>query len=515
MPIVTNPRRRETRPLTAVRRRGWSVSSLTPEGWLVVGLTIAAGLLRFSTITSQSFWIDEATTVHEVGLSVGSMLHEIRLNETTPPLYFLIAWVWSRLFGAGELGLRSLSAVAGTALIPIAYACGRELVSRRAGLIAAALVTFSPFLIWYSQEARSYMLFGLLSGLSFLFWARSLRTHARRDLIGWAASSILAILTHFFAGFLIAPEALWLLWTRRDRDMLIALAAVSAGQLAVLPLAIGDSSHPLSWILAFPLFIRIQQIPADFGISQLYKSAALSWGLPAAGILLLLVIGLLALGGSRAARRGAVRAGAVAAFVLLVPVGLAELGHDFVFSRNFIAAWLPLSVLVAAACSGPRVRGPGAALVIALIAGFIWASVKINGDPSYQRPDWRAVAAELGPAHTPRAIIALSGNAAEQPLSVYLPRTQFSYSGLPSSEAPVSVGEVDVVGEPFESVIQPLPAGVHLLGVRTVGGSLVARFALSVPWHLRPTAIGRRASRLVAPEPPERAAILIQPPSGG
>lgn len=482
---------------------------------MVAGLTVVAGLLRFSTLTSQSFWLDEATTVHEVGLSLGGMLHAIRVNETTPPLYFLVAWLWTRLFGAGEFGLRSLSALAGTALIPVCYLCGRELVSRRAGLVAAALATFSPFLIWYSQEARSYMLFGLLSALSLLFWARSLRTASRLDLVGWAAFSVLAVLTHFFAGFLIAPEVVWLLWRRRDRELLLAVAVIALAQLAVLPLVISDSSHPLSWILAFPLSVRIEQIPVDLGASQLYKSAGVTWGLEGAAILLGVVIGLLILGGSRVERQGAARAGALAACVLLVPIGLAELGHDYVFSRNFIAAWVPLSVVLGAACTGRRVRVPGALLVLALLAGFVWASVKIDGDPAYQRPDWRGVAAALGQPRSERGIVALSGNAAEQPLSVYLPRTQFSYSGLPASEAPVSVSEIDVIGEPFETVSARLPHGVSLLGVHTVGGSLVARFRLATPWHLSPFAIAQRASAMVTPRPAERPAILIQPPTQG
>ena len=94
-------------------------------------------MLRFATITTQSFWVDEATTVHEVGLSFGQMLDALRLNETTPPLYFALAWVWTRVFGAGELGIRSLSAVCGVALIPVVYMCGRELVSKAAGVVAA------------------------------------------------------------------------------------------------------------------------------------------------------------------------------------------------------------------------------------------------------------------------------------------------------------------------------------------------------------------------------------------
>ena len=92
------------------------------------------------------------------------MLGLIPQTESTPPLYYGIAWVWARVFGYAEAGLRSLSAVCGVLLVPVAYGAGRKLISPRAGLIAAALTAFNPFLIWYSQEARSYELVALLSG---------------------------------------------------------------------------------------------------------------------------------------------------------------------------------------------------------------------------------------------------------------------------------------------------------------------------------------------------------------
>ena len=84
------------------------------------------------------------------------MLGLIPQTESTPPLYYCVAWVWARVFGYGETGLRSLSAVCGVLLVPVVYAAGAKLISRRAGVIAAAFATCSPLLIWYSQEARSY-----------------------------------------------------------------------------------------------------------------------------------------------------------------------------------------------------------------------------------------------------------------------------------------------------------------------------------------------------------------------
>ena len=156
--------------------------------------------------------MDEALTAYETHSSFGGMLGTVAHVETTPPLYFVLIWAWAHVFGSGEVGLRSLSTLAGIALVPIAFVSARELFSRRAGVLAAAFVAVNPFLVWYSQEARSYMLLAALSGASFLWFNRARENPTGRTLAWWTACSSLAVMTHFFAGFLVAPEALWLLW---------------------------------------------------------------------------------------------------------------------------------------------------------------------------------------------------------------------------------------------------------------------------------------------------------------
>src|SRR5438128_2238498 len=103
----------------------------------VVVLTAAAAVLRFWSLGTQSYWYDEAITVDLVRRSFHGMLAAIPHTESTPPLYYVLAWGWSRLFGTTEAGLRSLSAIFGTATIPAAYAAGRTFVSRRSSLFAA------------------------------------------------------------------------------------------------------------------------------------------------------------------------------------------------------------------------------------------------------------------------------------------------------------------------------------------------------------------------------------------
>ena len=80
---------------------------------------------------------------------------------------------------------------------------------RRAGLVAAAFAAVNPFMIWYSQEAREYMLLVVLcSRLAAVLRPRLAGPEYARSIVWWAVFSALALLTQYFAGFLIAAEGL-------------------------------------------------------------------------------------------------------------------------------------------------------------------------------------------------------------------------------------------------------------------------------------------------------------------
>ena len=56
----------------------------------------------------------------------GSMLSHLSSSESAPPLYYVLAWIWTKVFGTGPVAFRTLSALAGTITIPLVWACGRE-----------------------------------------------------------------------------------------------------------------------------------------------------------------------------------------------------------------------------------------------------------------------------------------------------------------------------------------------------------------------------------------------------
>ena len=105
---------------------------------------------------------------------------DVPTQDTNPPLYFVGLSALRALAGESEYALRFASVIAGVLLVPLLYVMGKRLFSERAGVLAAVLGTFSPFLIWYSQEARMYTLLATLSLASVYLLLRAIDFPADR-----------------------------------------------------------------------------------------------------------------------------------------------------------------------------------------------------------------------------------------------------------------------------------------------------------------------------------------------
>ncbi|MGH2925406.1 MAG: glycosyltransferase family 39 protein [Solirubrobacterales bacterium] len=381
---------------------------------LVVGL---AALIRFATLGPQSLWYDEAVTVTETHGSLGAMFHGVHAVEGSPPLYFIVLWGWQKVVGGGDIAVRSFSALIGTATVPVVYAAARELASRRAAVVAAALAATSPLLIWYSQEVRPYPLLVFWAALSFMFFVYALKRHEPRWLVAWALACAAMLATHYFAVALIVPEAAWLVFrfrAARGRAML-ALAAVAAVGLALLPLW-SDQQGRGGWIGFLPQSNRILAVPQHFvvGLSVPWKMLG-----PLVAFLVVVAVVVALVRSDSGSRRPFWLAGGVglagAALVLLAVL----FGSDFVITRNLLELWLPFGVAVAVALAAPGARGFGPGVAVALCALGLGLSVWNATTPAARRIGWDAVARAIGPPSGER-VIATPGIYEGVPLSLYL-----------------------------------------------------------------------------------------------
>jgi 4-amino-4-deoxy-L-arabinose transferase-like glycosyltransferase len=410
--------------------------------WAVVGLTALGASIRFSTLGLQSYRHDEAVTAGRVlGSSLSQAMHQVWTGESTPPLYYLLAWLWSQLFGVHEAGLRSLSALFGTATIPVAYLAGRELIGRRAGLAVAAIVAVDPMLVWYSQDARAYALLVLLSTLAFLFFIRARVGGRGRDLAWWAVFSALALATHYYAFFPLAIEAAWLLARSRPlRRVLAAVGGVALAGVALAPIALHQAQGKNNdWIASFGMLGRLRETGISFFVGEagLLKHAVVPIVLFAVAVALLLWRG-----GVRE-RRGAAVALAVGAGSILIALGFAAAGQDFVLERNLLPALIPLAVVGAAGIAAPRAGWLGIGVGVALVSYMLAFCVYSDFRPALQRDDWRSVADAIGPPRGPRAILVWEQG--DEPLAFYLGAGETRVKWKQWRHGAVPVSEVDVV----------------------------------------------------------------------
>ncbi len=402
--------------------------------------------LRFATLDLQSYRYDEAVTVGRVlRPSLFDTLSAVPHSESTPPLYYLVAWLWSRPFGTGEAWMRSLSALAGTASILVVYLGAVALpLPRRAGLVAAAMVAVSPVLIWFSQDARAYALVFLLTALSFLFFARARRGGARRDLAWWAACSALALATHYFAAFVIAPEAVLLaLGSRRRRDVALAVAAIAAMGALLAPIALrqADNAHA-GWIGDQPLGQRLERAGAKLAGSDngdehgTRQPGPIPLGVPVA--LALAALALLLWRGEGDERRGAGVAALVGGTAVALPLLLGRFGADYFDGRNLLPAFVPLIVVLGAGFGARRAGRVGLGLAAAFCLCSLVFTLEIDRLPRLQREDLRNAAAEVGAMRPGIAVVAIR-YATNQPLRYYL-GASFATS------TPPPLREIDLVG---------------------------------------------------------------------
>ena len=395
--------------------------------WLVLLAVVPGAVLRFATMDVQSFGHDEAVTAGRVLMpGLADTLAIVDESERAPHLYYLVAWLWSRPFGVGEVGLRSLSALLGTATIPFAYLAARTLVSRRAAGLTAWLVAVSPFLIFYAQEARAYALVAFFGTVALWFFARALREPRVRDLAGWALVSCLALSTHYFAVFPFLAEAAILLWRAGNpvRVALFASLPIVAGAV-LLPLALDQGGAHDAVMSSMPSYRDLATVVVQFAAGERLGVRGVYTLTPAMGALLLAGLAALIIVAGRQRCIGAVASGlvGVAAFVgppLLAAVGGDQLaGEGIVSAKNAIGAVVPLSILAGfglSLLSKTRLQVIAVATICGVMATSVVAS---NFSSGLQRPDWRAVANAVDTS-APQAVVVSAGG--DDPMLYYLRR---------------------------------------------------------------------------------------------
>ncbi len=387
--------------------------------WRLIALLLIAFGLRVYHLDAQSLWNDEGLALYRARLTLSENLSNVIVvppnvptRDTNPPLYFIELSALRMAAGESEYALRFVSVMAGVLLVALLYVTGKRLYSARVGLIAAGLGTLSPFLVWYSQEARPYTQIAALSLASVYLLLRALRfprgadegpaSATWRSWLIWAAwgAVTLAMLASHFNTFLLLPlEGLILaiaMIRLRRREALIVMGGLLLLAAPLIVYAVSRAQTTLDAVFRFrPLDSIAQESLSAFVIGAPHEIFQPLWAvLPG---LMLLTVGVV--GGllSKAWRQSAwlmlayllVPLAAFYAAMFVTPI--------YIGPRHIIFLLPPIYLLMAAGVTliwnRWRVIAWG---VIALQVGLMgwWLTVQFT-DPSYVKQDVRSAACEI------------------------------------------------------------------------------------------------------------------------
>jgi mannosyltransferase len=399
-------------------------------------IVIIAAAFRVYHLDAQSFWYDEGNSARIAERSL-QLIIAGAAGDIHPPLYYIVLHYWRAVFGDTEFALRMLSVVCGVGLVIFTYLLARRLFGPRVGIIASALVALSPFAVYYSQEARMYIMLAFetvvstwaLTGiLDFRFWILdSSATDARASkpktenhklsILVYVLFTAAGLYTQYAYPFVMIGQGVavlvWLAGAEGKRLRTLAIyAAVNVAAIALfapwLPIAIRQVT---SWSVT-PQNYQLGQAMLDayrwlvVGRTLPLEQAALP--LIAIGVLALLgaLIGLLQSKGAPGLRR--VWPTLLMLLLVVTPFALLFVFHLYreAYLKFVLVCVAPLLILTARGIDGladfvtslrglPRRWGWGAAVVVLMVGALVlwWPSLQnLYSNPEYARDDYRGIA---------------------------------------------------------------------------------------------------------------------------
>lgn len=199
---------------------------------------------------TASLWGDEAWAAT---LAVKPILKIIQIvaRDTSPPLYYLCLHTWMKIFGTGEIAIRSLSFLFFLGTCLTVFFIGKHIWDKKTGILAALLALTNPFLFIYGFEGRMYALLLLTSTISVYFFLKKNR-------LGFILTTTAALYTHHFSIFVVFWEGIWRLrenWGRPAKEIIRGLTDFLIIALLYLP-----------WL--YPLYYQTSLVASGFWLGK-------------------------------------------------------------------------------------------------------------------------------------------------------------------------------------------------------------------------------------------------------
>ncbi len=350
---------------------------------ILLGVILTVALILRIINLNQSFWLDEAAQVIE---STRGFTDQFQLAaDFHPPLYHLILFFWMK-FGTSEIWVRLLSVLFGLGSIFSIYKIGNFLGNKKIGLIASFFLAISPYHIWYSQEARPYMLFVFISLVSTYLLLQ-------RNWLMYTVSISLSLYSLYFAPFLILGHLVYIIYFHK-KELVNFIKSIIITFLVFIPwipsfinqLQVGTGGFFSGWTDVVS-FSPIKSIPLTFAKFILGHGSfdnKILYGSNVAPVILLFVFCCI--------RIGKIKKGKTLLIIFLIPLAGSVIISFFIpiLAPQRLLFLLPIFYLILAfglEKSSKTIQVIGYILIISVsITGII----QYYFDPFSQREDWRS-----------------------------------------------------------------------------------------------------------------------------
>jgi uncharacterized membrane protein len=357
----------------------------------LLAITGAAALLRFAALGAEDLWFDEVFSVVLAADTPAGLISRALDDQTNPPGFYAILWVWTRIGGFDVAWMRTLPALAGVALVPATAILARTLGMRHAAaLLAALLVAASPLLLAMSVELRAYSLLALATVVTATLAIRVASGTARpAHRVAFTTAAVVLVTLHLFGVLALAALLVAAAWTAPPALKPLARASLPA---VVLTLSWGAAVIFLAPEAGLGGNATWVPLPGTAALLSFASQVVGTFGSSAGGIAVAVVL-LVAL--ILAARRAA---GATAdarsrwllvttALPLAVVIGLAvATGHSLWVARYLVIAVPAACLLLADAAL--RTPAPLRVTAVALVATWAAIAGPLAEQSRAKKPAW-------------------------------------------------------------------------------------------------------------------------------
>lgn len=378
------------------------MSSYTLTSRQIVALIIiaAAGILLRGVSLERSYWFDELATVTHVDVAdLPTVLHETA-QDKQPPLYNALVFGWSKMFGFGEIAVRSLSLLFGLLALSTPWIARRAL-NRHEKLLSFVVLCVMSLPIKYAEEARNYSLMLLLSAASLFAYYERLCRDSGRLRAGFYLTLALLALSHLFGLLLAVCYAAVIFIRTRSLYERVGAAIFALGAMAVvlIPLLLGGAAEAAGgnfWLKFTPQWLA-------YSLALVFTPV---------GVLLLGYAIFRWRGAASAIRFDAALVQALSPTALMFFGALVISLHTPLINDRNLIALIPAFALLLARLLQRALARDGAAPTLLLLGLLLMQSgVMIYFGKLFIREDFRGIAAQSIAAQTPVCYVVPQGEA--------------------------------------------------------------------------------------------------------